>query len=118
MPGGAAFDITMNESYESTTDGTAPATSSNVDPAVLSNPPLQLDQWLAFNPRLRMDAFLANAPVRDAIGVLYPSNEPLYNWDSMNNYVMRFPAVCRSTGQLVYISVPQFIGSQSDIMSS
>ena len=30
---------------------------------------------------------------------------------------MRFPVVCRSSGQIVYISAPDFIGSQSDIMS-
>ena len=30
---------------------------------------------------------------------------------------MRFPAICSATGQLIYISTPSFIGTQSDIMS-
>ncbi len=82
------------------------------------NHQINLEHWAHYMPRLRSNQFLDVGPVREIIGVMYPSNEATYGWDALGNYMMRFPAVSRLSGQLIYVVTPHFTGSQTDILAS
>ena len=76
-------------------DNDVPSTSSeNIIQGEEKNHRIDLEHWGHYNPRLRINQFLD----REIIGLLYPSNEATYGWDSLSTYMMRFPAVSRSSG--------------------